>query len=102
MPPPAVKDLPTDSTPPLRAGVSDVATRASMRAVASRLLATFRRLGPAGPLAILVSVVPPLGLIALVTLCGKTSLPALLRDHPTVGIPAYAMSFWFLGICFVP
>jgi uncharacterized membrane protein YdjX (TVP38/TMEM64 family) len=66
------------------------------------LLGMLRRLGPAGPIAVAVTVLPPLGLIVLITLCAATGFPTWLRENPGPGLPLYTLAFWVVGICFVP
>jgi uncharacterized membrane protein YdjX (TVP38/TMEM64 family) len=78
-------EKPVDATPPARG-----------------LLAMLRRLGPAGPVAIAVTVLPPLGLIVLIALCTATGMPQWLRENPLIGLPLFMVTFWIVGICFVP
>ena len=63
---------------------------------------TLRRLGPAAPLAIAVTVVPPIGTLVLTLLATLTRLPFWMKDHPAQAVPLYVVSFWALGICCLP
>jgi uncharacterized membrane protein YdjX (TVP38/TMEM64 family) len=61
----------------------------------------FRRLGAAGPVAVLLSFAPPIG--GMVLLAALTSSGGWLRAHPEVGWLAYAVGAALLiGFSFVP
>ena len=66
------------------------------------LIATLRRLGPAAPLAIAVTVLPPIGTIVLTILATSTAMPIWMKHHPAVAAPLYVVAFWILGICCLP
>lgn len=61
-----------------------------------------RRLGPAGPIAVLATIAPPLGLLTLSTLAFSTSLPQWMRENPGEAIPLYVGVFWVAGIIALP
>lgn len=63
---------------------------------------TLVRLGPAAPIAIAVTIVPPLGSAALITIIATTNLAPWMRDHPTTALPIYTFAFWFLGLFALP
>jgi uncharacterized membrane protein YdjX (TVP38/TMEM64 family) len=63
---------------------------------------TLRRLGRAAPIAVAVTVLPPLGLAAAVWIFAQTNVELWLRDNPTVGLPLYTVAFWVIGICLIP
>jgi uncharacterized membrane protein YdjX (TVP38/TMEM64 family) len=66
------------------------------------LVETIRRLGPAAPIAIAVSILPPLGLVAAIWIIAQTGLDAWLRANWTLGLPLYTVAFFVLGICLIP
>src|SRR4051812_18704038 len=51
----------------------------------------FRRLGPAGPLALLAATFPPLGGFVLIGFISK--IAPWLREHPTQGLVIYVGGF---------
>ena len=63
---------------------------------------TFKRLGPAAPMAIAVAVLPPIGTSVLITIVSTTHFAATMRAHPYTALPIYTVAFWLLGICFLP
>ncbi|MCW2957040.1 MAG: associated Golgi protein [Thermoleophilia bacterium] len=63
---------------------------------------TLRRLGPAAPLAIAVTVLPPIGSLILIAVATTTQLAPWMRANPSVAMPLYIVAFWALGICCLP
>ena len=63
---------------------------------------TIRRLGPAAPLAIAVTILPPIGLSILITIASTTPLAATMQAHPYTAFPIYVVAFWVLGLCTLP
>lgn len=63
---------------------------------------TLRRLGPAAPLAIAVTVLPPIGSIVLIAVATTTNLGHWMRANPSMSMPLYVVAFWVLGICCLP
>lgn len=68
----------------------------------TNLRETLRQLGPAAPLAIAVTVVPPIGSLILIAVATTTNLGLWMRANPSVAMPAYVLAFWALGICCLP
>jgi uncharacterized membrane protein YdjX (TVP38/TMEM64 family) len=63
---------------------------------------TLRRLGPAAPMAIAVTTLPPIGSLILVTVASTTSLAQWMQDHSSTALPIYVVAFWVLGLFTLP
>lgn len=93
-------DQPSDPTPE----ILDYASPAQKVPPKSRptIRQILRDLGPLGPLVVMASIVPFFGFLALTALCTSTDIPAWLKSHPNLGVPAYIVFFWVVGICCLP
>lgn len=74
----------------------------TVASIAATVRDTLRRLGPAAPLAIAVTVLPPIGTIVLTIVATTTGLPLWMKHHPAWSVPAYVAAFWILGVCCLP
>jgi uncharacterized membrane protein YdjX (TVP38/TMEM64 family) len=54
-----------------------------------------RKLGPAGVIAVVSAILPPLGFAVLVGFINQ--IAPWLRSHGTQGVALYVVAFWFLG-----
>lgn len=92
---------PNQTPAPPQAAASAAARNPAARPPASGWLETLRRLGPAGPMALIASTLPPLGSIVLFWKINE--LGAWLRGHEGTGIALYTLGFAVLaGIALLP